>query len=95
MTLALQDAKNRFSAVADEAYRGSPQVVTRRGRPLVAIISYDLYREKICPSPRKNIAEAFRDCPVDVDFRVLIPPRSARSGRAHPAAALFAHGDVP
>ncbi len=95
MPLALQDAKNRFSAVADEAYRGSPQVVTRRGRPLVAIISYDLYREKICPSPRKNIAKAFRDCPVDVDFGALIPPRSAQPGRAHPAAALFSCGDVP
>lgn len=95
MTLALQDAKNRFSAVAEEAFRGVPQVVTRRGRPLVAIISYDLYREKICPSPRKNIAEAFRDCPVDVDFGALIPPRSVRPGRAHPAAVLFACGDGP
>ena len=95
MPLALQDAKNRFSAVAEEAYRGSPQVVTRRGRPLVAIISYDLYREKICSSPRKNIAEAFRNCPVDVDFGALIPPRSARPGRAHPTAALFAQGEVP
>lgn len=95
MTLALQDAKNRFSAVAEEAFRGVPQVVTRRGRPLVAIISYDLYREKICSAPRKNIAEAFRECPVDVDFGALIPPRSARPGRAHPAAALFACGDMP
>ena len=47
MTLALQDAKNRFSAVADEAFRGTPQLVTRRGRPLVAITSYELYREKM------------------------------------------------
>ena len=84
MTWALQDAKNRFSAVAEEAYRGEPQVVPRRGRPLVAIISYDLYRERICPSHRKNIAEAFRNCPVDVDFDALISPRAARPGRAHP-----------
>ena len=84
MTWALQDAKNRFSAVAEEAHRGAPQIVTRRGHPLVAIISYDLYREKICPAPRKNIAEAFRDCPVDVDLAALIPPRVPRPGRAHP-----------
>ena len=84
MTLALQDAKNRFSAVAEEAHRGAPQIVTRRGHPLVAIISYDLYREKICPSPRKNIADAFRDCPVDVDFPSRIPPRAPLPGRAHP-----------
>ncbi len=87
--LALQDAKNRFSAVAEEASRGSPQLVTRRGRPLVVIISYELYREKICPEPRRNIAEAFMDCPVDIDFNTLIPPREAGSGRAHPAT-LFA-----
>jgi len=86
MTWALQDAKNRFSAVAEEASRGTPQLVTRRGRPLVAIISYDLYREKICPEPRKNIAEAFGECPVPIDFDSLIPPRSARRGRAHPVA---------
>ncbi len=88
MTLALQDAKNRFSAVAEEASRGTPQLVTRRGRPLVAIISYELYREKICPEPRKNIAEAFQACPVDVDFDNLIEPRKRRSGRAHPAKFL-------
>ena len=76
--LALHDARNRFSAVAEEAFRGTPQLVSRRGRPLVAIISYDLYREKICPPPRRNIAEAFMHCPVDVDFGALIPPRRAR-----------------
>ena len=84
--LALQDAKNRFSAVAEEAYRGSPQLVTRRGRPLVVIISYELYRKKICPEPHGNIAEAFMKCPVDVDFDALIPPRRAGSGRAHPVS---------
>ena len=85
MTLALQDAKNRFSAIADEAFRGTPQLVTRRGRPLVAIISYELYREKICPEPEKNIAEAFLECPVNVDLCELIQPRKGRAGRAHPA----------
>ena len=82
--LALQDAKNRFSAVADEASRGSPQIVSRRGRPLVAIISYELYQKKVCPQKHRNIAEAFMACPVDVDLDSLIPPRSAASGRAHP-----------
>lgn len=86
--LALQDAKNRFSAIAEEAFRGSPQLVSRRGRPLVVIISYDLYREKICPVPRRNIAEAFMDCPVDVDFGALIPPRGTASGRAHTASVF-------
>ena len=82
--LALQDAKNHFSAVAEEAFRGSPQLVTRRGRPIVAVISYDLYLEKICPGPRRNIAEAFMDCPVDVNLDSLIPLRRESKGRAHP-----------
>ena len=80
MTWALQDAKNRFSAVAETAAKGHPQVVTRHGRPLVVIISYETYREKISPEPRKNIAEAFMDCPVPIDFDSLIPSRRTRRG---------------
>ena len=83
MTWALQDAKNRFSAVADTASKGDPQIVTRHGHPLVVVISYSMYREKIAPEQGKNIAEAFMTCPVDVDFDALIPRRSGRSGRAH------------
>ena len=83
MTWALQDAKNRFSAVAETAANGEPQVVTRHGHPLVVIISYETYREKISSEPKKNIAEAFMDCPVMVDFDSLIPPRRGRKGRGH------------
>ncbi len=35
----LQDAKNKFSAVVDAALIGPPQVVTRHGKPVVAVIS--------------------------------------------------------
>ena len=84
MTWALQDAKNRFSAVAETAARGQPQVVTRRGHPLVVIISYEMYREKITPESGRNIAEAFMDCPVDIDLESLIPSRKSRKGRGHP-----------
>ena len=84
MTWALQDAKNRFSAVAETAANGEPQVVTRHGHPLVVIISYETYREKISPEPKKNIAEAFMECPVTVDFDSLIPLRRGRNGRGHP-----------
>ena len=78
MTWALQDAKNKFSAVADTAANGTPQVVTRRGHPLVVVITYAMFREKIAPEPSSNIAG-----PVDVDFDTLIPPRRTRSGRGH------------
>ena len=36
---ALQDAKNSFSAVVDAAISGSPQRVTRRGKPAVVVVS--------------------------------------------------------
>ena len=35
----LQDAKNKFSAVVDAAMAGTPQEVTRRGKPAVVVIS--------------------------------------------------------
>ena len=35
---ALQDAKNRFSALVDAALRGEPQTVTRRGAPAVVVL---------------------------------------------------------
>ena len=84
MTWVLQDAKGKFSAVADTAFKGNPQVVTRHGHPLVVVISYELYKSKIAPEPVKNIAEAFMSCTVDVDFDKLIPPRKSRRGRGHP-----------
>ena len=36
---ALQDAKNRFSALVNAAIEGTPQRVTRRGKPAVVVIS--------------------------------------------------------
>ena len=40
---ALQDAKNRFSAVVDAALAGEPQQVTRRGKPAVVVVSVSEY----------------------------------------------------
>ncbi len=39
----LQDAKNRFSAVVDAAVRGTPQEVSRRGKPAVVVLSVAEY----------------------------------------------------
>ncbi|MDE2900211.1 MAG: type II toxin-antitoxin system Phd/YefM family antitoxin [Chloroflexota bacterium] len=41
---ALQDAKNRFSAVVDAALGGEPQTVTRRGIPAVVVLAVDDYQ---------------------------------------------------
>jgi len=40
---ALQDAKNRFSALVDAALAGQPQQVTRRGKPAVVVLSINEY----------------------------------------------------
>ena len=45
----LQDAKNQFSKVVDSALQGTPQVVTRRGVPVVVVVAaeqYDLLTQK-------------------------------------------------
>ncbi|MCY4476079.1 MAG: type II toxin-antitoxin system Phd/YefM family antitoxin [Chloroflexi bacterium] len=44
---SLQDAKNRFSAVVNAALAGEPQRVTRRGEPVVVILSTDEYERML------------------------------------------------
>ena len=39
LTWRLQDAKAQFSALVDNALRGMPQHVTRRGKPAVVVLS--------------------------------------------------------
>ena len=39
----LQDAKNKFSQVVDSALQGTPQVVTRRGVPVVVVVAAEQY----------------------------------------------------
>ena len=43
---ALQDAKSKFSAVVNRACEIEPQIVTRRGKPVVVMISYRDYRKR-------------------------------------------------
>lgn len=43
---ALQDAKNKFSAIVDRACSVEPQIVTRRGTPVAVLVSYETYKAK-------------------------------------------------
>lgn len=43
----LQDAKNQFSAVVNAALAGTPQEVTRRGKPAVVVLSVVEYRRLV------------------------------------------------
>lgn len=52
----LQDAKNKFSEVVNAACAGSPQVVTKRGKPSVVVLAmsdYEKFLERSkAPVPR-------------------------------------------
>jgi prevent-host-death family protein len=55
----LQDAKNRFSAVVEAALAGTPQEVSRRGKPAVVVVSVDEYRRLLTGAMRER--ESFAD----------------------------------
>lgn len=55
----LQDAKNRFSAVVDAAMAGTPQQVTRRGKPAVVVLSAKEYAQLLAGAVKAR--ESFAD----------------------------------
>ena len=58
----LQDAKNRFSQVVNEAVDSGPQWVTRHGKRTVVVLSADDY-EAIAPEENSSFLEWLRSCP--------------------------------
>lgn len=65
----LQDAKNRFSEVVDNAMQQGPQVVTRRGKEAVVVISIEEYRKM--QQPKNTLVDFFQSSPlkgVDLDL---------------------------
>jgi len=76
---SLQDAKNKFSTVVDAALEGEPQLVTRRGRPVVVVLAAEEYeRLRLCD---RNKAPSFTELLLDMprddgDFeRLAAAPR--------------------
>ncbi|HHV62527.1 MAG TPA: type II toxin-antitoxin system Phd/YefM family antitoxin [Firmicutes bacterium] len=59
-----QTAKNRLSEVIDKALKGSPQLITRHGKPAVYVISANEYerltREK---GPKRSLKEILLSSP--------------------------------
>jgi antitoxin Phd len=43
MAWSVQDAKNEFSKVVDQAMKGTPQLVTKHGRPAVVVVSVEAF----------------------------------------------------
>lgn len=50
----LQDAKNKFSTVVDAAMAGTPQEVTRRGKPAVVVLSASEYHQLLSDAQRSR-----------------------------------------
>jgi antitoxin Phd len=73
----LQEAKNRFSAVVNEALSGDPQIITRHGEEVVVVLSLKEYRQLV--SPEDTLCQFFADSPlvgIDLDLeRDPAPPR--------------------
>lgn len=73
----LQEAKNRFSEVVDEALAHGPQTVTRHGREVVVVMSMEDYRRM--SQPKGTLLQALQ---VPADYAVVLdisrsgePPR--------------------
>ena len=76
----LQDAKNKFSALVNDALAGEPQRVTRRGQPAVVVLASEEF-ERLCRLERSGaptLGELLLDMPQDdQDFeRLSLPARS-------------------
>jgi prevent-host-death family protein len=55
----LQEAKNKFSEVVEEAITNGPQVITRRGVETAIVLSYGDYRSLLLK--RKKLSTFFRE----------------------------------
>jgi prevent-host-death family protein len=73
----LQDAKNKFSAVVDAALAGTPQEVSRRGKPAVVVLSADDYQEllKGAEKNRESFADHLMAFPGGEVPRAQVAPR--------------------
>ena len=58
----LQEAKNRFSEMVDEAIERGPQVITRRGVETAVLLSVADYRKIVLGA--RSITEFFRNSPL-------------------------------
>jgi antitoxin Phd len=58
----LQEAKNKFSEVVEEALNHGPQVITKRGVETVIVLSYAEYRTMLLN--RKKLSTFFRESPL-------------------------------
>lgn len=71
----LQDAKNKFSEVVNAACAGAPQVVTRRGKATVVVLSvrdYETFLER-SKAPVPSFAEFLLSMPCAENNEEIAP----------------------
>jgi prevent-host-death family protein len=61
-TWQLQEAKNKFSRVVDDAAKQGPQIITKHGVEVAIVISYEAYQELV--SSRGKLTDFFRESPL-------------------------------
>ncbi len=77
----LQEAKNRFSKVVEEALKEGPQVITRRGVETAVVLSFTEYRKMLLG--RKRLSEFFQESPlVGAELELTRDPGPARDSIA-------------
>lgn len=58
----LQEAKNKFSQIVEEAVKYGPQVIVKDGAEIIVVLSYAQYRKLVLS--QKKLSEFFRDSPL-------------------------------
>lgn len=65
----LQEAKNKFSSLVNQAKTQGPQIVTRHGEKVAVVISFEEYRQ--LSRPRESLVDFFQRSPLsDVDLEL-------------------------
>jgi antitoxin Phd len=77
-TWQLQEAKNKFSEVVEEALKHGPQVITKRGVETAIVLSYVEYRKLALN--QKKLSVFFHESPLaEVDLDLTRDTSSRRS----------------
>jgi antitoxin Phd len=58
----VQEAKNKFSEVINDAVSEGPQIITRHGQQIVVVLAYDEYTRLI--EPKTDLVEFFQNSPL-------------------------------
>ncbi len=61
-TWQLQEAKNKFSRVVENAINSGPQIITRRGVEVAIVLSYAEYKNMV--ASRQKLSQFFRESPL-------------------------------